>query len=263
MEHDSRPTTQQKPADDTYSRVDYRRMVAWPARIEREWPFLGRVLGTASSYRLLDLGCGTGEHSRFLATQGFDVVGIDSSPAMITKAREGGTQTGVRFIEGDIGALAELVEPGFGAAICLGNTLPHVQSRDALDRVLQGLRRVLLPGAPFLLQVLNYDRIFATRQRFLPLNFREDTRGEVVFLRLMDLRQDGTVVFTPSTLRYRPDADPPLEVVSSKSVTLHGWTRSELDAALADNEFASREHFGTVADVPYEADSPDLVIVAR
>jgi len=264
MERDSTtPVTPQQPADDAYSRVDYRRMIAWPARIEREWPFLESILGTAPNPRLLDLGCGTGEHSRFLAAKGFDVVGIDSSPAMIAKALDGGAQRGVRFIEGDIAVLGSLVEPGFGAAICLGNTLPHVQTPAALDHMLQDLRRVLSPDAPFLLQVLNYERIFATRQRFLPLNFREDAKGEVVFLRLMDPRQDGTVIFTPSTLRYRPDAEPPLEVVASKSVRLHGWTRPELDAALAGNGYASLMHFGTVADVPYDANSPDLVILAR
>ena len=116
MERDSTtPVTPQQTADDAYSRVDYRRMIAWPARIEREWPFLQSVLGTAPNRRLLDLGCGTGEHSRFLAAKGFDVVGIDSSPAMITKARDGGAQTGVRFIEGDIAALGESGRAGVSA----------------------------------------------------------------------------------------------------------------------------------------------------
>lgn len=41
-------------ADDPYSRVDYRRMVRWPERIEREWPFLRRALGSRG--RVLDLG---------------------------------------------------------------------------------------------------------------------------------------------------------------------------------------------------------------
>ena len=65
-------------ADDPYSRVDYRRLVAWPQRIEREWPFLERALGRSG--RVLDLGSGTGEHSRFLASKGFDVVGIAQRP---------------------------------------------------------------------------------------------------------------------------------------------------------------------------------------
>ena len=72
--------------DDPYSRVDYRRLIAWPERIEREWPFLQKTFGGGG--RLLDLGCGTGEHSRFLASKGFDVTGVDSSPAMIEKRPE-------------------------------------------------------------------------------------------------------------------------------------------------------------------------------
>jgi len=250
-------------SDDVYSRVDYRRFVAWPARIEREWPFLERILRAAQPKRLVDLGCGSGEHSRFLASKGFDVVGIDRSPAMVAKARESGPVDRVRFLEGDITEVGDLVEPPFGAAICLGNTLPHVQTRAALDRMLGGLRRLLAPEAPVLLQILNYDRIFASRQRVLPLNFREEGDEELVFLRLMTPRPDRTVIFTPSTLRYRPGGEPPLEVVTSKNVTLYGWTRTELDAALANAGFGAMDHFGTVGDVPYLDSSPDLVIVAR
>jgi 2-polyprenyl-3-methyl-5-hydroxy-6-metoxy-1,4-benzoquinol methylase len=84
--------------DDPYSRVDYRRFVAWPQRIEREWPFLQKVLGSAPSRRVLDLGCGTGEHARFLATKGFSVVGIDASESMLAKAREGSTPAGVELV---------------------------------------------------------------------------------------------------------------------------------------------------------------------
>ncbi|HSN85517.1 MAG TPA: class I SAM-dependent methyltransferase, partial [Thermoanaerobaculia bacterium] len=73
---------------DPYSRVDYRRMIAWPQRIEREWPFLERILATGPSRRVLDLGCGTGEHSRRMAAAGLAVVGVDASESMIEKARE-------------------------------------------------------------------------------------------------------------------------------------------------------------------------------
>lgn len=249
--------------DDPYSRVDYRRLIAWPQRIEREWPFLQRALGPPPG-RLLDLGCGTGEHSRFLASHGYDVTGIDASESMLEKAREGEASDRVRFLLGDIVEVEALVEGQFDGAICLGNTLPHVGGRQALDTLMRGLAARVRPSAPFLLQILNYEKIIATRQRYLPLNFRDDDDGEIVFLRLMDIGQDGAITFTPSTLRYRPDGDPPLEVVSSRNVRLHGWRQGEIEAALEAAGFTDRQLYGTVGDVPYlPRDSSDLVIVAR
>jgi glycine/sarcosine N-methyltransferase len=249
--------------DDPYSRVDYRRLVAWPERIEREWPFLERALG--QSGRVLDLGSGTGEHSRFLASKGFDVVGIDSSPAMLAKATDAPLPSNLRFLAGDITDVENLAAGTFDAAICLGNTLPHIRGHEALLRFASGLRRRLRLGAAFVLQVLNYDKVLDSGQRSLPLNFRKDEGdGDVVFLRLMTPRPDGTVIFTPSTLRYRPDGDPPLEVVATRNVELKAWRRQEIEDVLEAAGFARRQVFGTVGDVPFDpAQSPDTVIVAR
>ncbi len=249
--------------DDPYSRGDYRRLVAWPERIEREWPFLSRVLGPPG--RLLDLGSGTGEHSRLFASRGFTVVGIDSSPAMLAKATDTPLPPNLAFVEGDITEVERLTSGSFDAAICLGNTLPHVRSPRDLAGLLGGLRARLRAGAPLVLQVLNYEKLFSGGQRYLPLNFRrDDSEGEVVFLRLMTPRPDGSVAFTPTTLRYRPDGDPPIEVVATRTVELTGWRRAALEDALAQAGFASREVFGTIGDVAFDpAASPDLVIVAR
>lgn len=249
---------------DPYSRVDYRRMVAWPERIRREWPFLERLLLAAPSKRVVDLGCGTGEHARFFASQGFEVVAIDASPSMLEKARESAVPAGVTFIEGDIANVATLCEGSFGAAICLGNTLPHLHTADVLARLTRGLASRLLPGGLFIVQILNYDKILTTGQQVLPVNVRRGEGEHVVFLRLMDPRPDGMVIFTPSTLRYRPDSDPPLEVVVSRNVLLRGWTRADLEPLLDKAGFVDRRLYGTVGDEPYlPAESSDLVIVAR
>jgi SAM-dependent methyltransferase len=250
--------------DDPYSRVDYRRFVAWPARIEREWPFLSKVLGSAPSQRVLDLGCGTGEHARFLATRGFSVVGIDRSESLLAKARETEPAGEVEYVLGDIADVAALTSGTFGAAFCLGNTLPHLKDAATLTRLLTGLRGRLLPGGPVLIQVLNYERIIDQEQRFLPLNFQRDGDEEMVFLRLMQPRPDGTVIFTPSTLRYRPGGDPPLEVVASRNVLLRGWKGPELETALGAAGFKDQAVYGTMAEAAYNPErSNDFVIVAR
>ena len=83
---------------------------------------LERALGTGG--RVLDLGSGTGEHSRFLASKGFEVVGIDPSPAMLSKAGDAPLPSNLTFVEGDISDIEHLMSGLFDGAICLGNALP-------------------------------------------------------------------------------------------------------------------------------------------
>lgn len=249
---------------DTYSRFDYRRMIAWPARIEREWPFLQRFLEAGPSRRILDLGCGTGEHARFLAGRGFEVIGIDRSPRMIARACDRPLPGNLEFLEGDLGEIDQLTSGTFGGALCVGNTLPHLTSEEDLTRFLGALRRRLEPPAAIVVQILNYDRIVSTNQRFLPLNFRDDDDGEIVFLRLMTHHPDGMVSFFPSTLRLRPDADPPLHIESSRRVELKGWRVDELKAAFSQSGFNDIEAFGAFDGSPFAVEeSQDLILVAR
>ena len=225
---------------------------------------LSGSLNQGPSRRVLDLGCGTGEHSRFLADQGFDVVGVDLSPSMISTAGQRPLPDNLEFVEGHLAEIENLVEGDFGGAICLGNTLPHIRQADELQRMLDGLRRRLLPGAPLLIQLLNYERIFERQERYLPLNFRSDGEEEIVFLRLMELQEDGQVLFFPSTLRWRPGNDPPLEVKASKQVKLRGWRARDLEQPLVDSGFSEVRQFGDFSRGEFiPLDSRDLILLAR
>jgi SAM-dependent methyltransferase len=249
-------------AEDPWSRVDYRRLVRWPERIEREWPFLSVALAEARG-PIVDLGCGTGEHSRFLAAQGYDVIGIDRSPAMLARATETPLPSNLQFIEGDIADVAALVDRPVGGAICLGNALPHLDE-EHVTRLLGGLASRLVPDGPFVLQIVNYERVFGTGLRHLPLNILSGDDGETVFLRLMTPRPDGIVVFNPTTLRYVPEGDPPVRVVSTRTVHLHGWQRPEIEARLRAAGFDRLDVFGAMDRAPYAPlESQDLIVVAR
>lgn len=59
--------------------------------------FRAHVKGTTA----LDFGCGAGRSTRFLRKLGFETVGIDISPEMISKAREIDPQGDYRVIPGD------------------------------------------------------------------------------------------------------------------------------------------------------------------
>lgn len=248
--------------DDPYHRLDYRRVVAWPARIQREAPFLARHLPPAPG-PILDLGCGTGEHARYLHGQGYRVVGIDRSGAQIEAARDYATD-GLAFLAGDLTDPGLDPGVGFAGALCLGNALPSFED-DALDALLANLRRWLGPGAPLLMQILNYTGLRARNARHLPVNVRpdEEAGGEIVFLRLLDWRDDRHVRFLPSTLRI-PPGDAPVELRAARNVVMRTWEREELEARFATGGFAVAQWWGTITGDPFDpASSPDLVGVLR
>ena len=248
---------------DRFAAIDYAALIDWRSRLAREGPFLERALASAPSRRILDLGCGPGQHARLLASQGFDVVGVDASPSMLAQAGAAAAPS-VRFILGDLVDLEHLVGGTFGGAICLGNTLPSIRTRDGLSRLFSGLRARLLPGATFVLQVLNYEKIFATGQRHLPLTLRPADDGTLVFVRLMEPRPGGDLIFSPVVLRYRPDADPTVVLEASERIEVHGWTRRELEDLLEEAGFRDRECYGSVSFSPYVAgESSDVVMLAR
>ncbi len=255
-------------SDDRYAKIDYRSLIAWGPRLEREWPLLDEILRGAPSKSILDLGSGTGEHARFLAANGFDVTGVDSSPAMLEKSRAAaGEQPNLRFLAGDMRHLANVVEGRFGAAVCLGNALPHLSGEGDLRDLAAGLRRVLLPGAPFVAQIITYDRIEAKKERALPLTFLPDPNdpaATIIFLRTMEFLPDGRVIFMPTTLRQRPDRDEPLELVATQRVEIRGWRRAEIERTFREAGFASVEVFGSYQKGPFEAaESRDVILVAR
>ena len=73
-----------------------------------------RAIADAGAFhgRVLDVGCGTGEHASLAASLGFDTTGIDGAPLAIEKAQAKGREQGVdvRFVVGDVLELASFGE---------------------------------------------------------------------------------------------------------------------------------------------------------
>lgn len=249
---------------DPYSRVEYRRLIAWPERIRREWPLIDEVLGSGPSRRILELGCGPGQHARALVDGGYEVVGVDRSESMIESASEEPVPPELELVLGDMEEVDRLTTGSFGGALCLGNTLPHLEDEKRLRRFAAALAKVLEPGAPLLLQILNYDRIHDQGIRSLPLSFRPHDEGELVFLRLMDPLPDGRVRFYPSTLVLRPEQEPPLILERSREVLLRGWRRGQVEEIFRDAGLRPERALGSFEGEAFDpSTSHDLVLVAR
>lgn len=255
-------------AESPYSRLNYRRLIAWPERIRREWPFLENEIERAPERSVVDLGCGTGEHARHLASRGVRTLGIDRAEDQIAKARdfENEFDTGPTFAHGDLVRLGSLTSERFGLAICLGNVLPHLYDEE-LEATVRETASILAPGGRLLLQLLNYQRIAARLIRSLPVNVRDnpETGGEIAFVRLLRPDPDDRFIwFYPTTLALEPESERPVQLQAAKEVRLRAWKADELETRLTSGGFAIESLYGDMTGGEYQPhSSSDLVVTAR
>lgn len=113
------------------------------------------LLAAQADGPVLDVGCGPGQFTGFLASLGADASGIDLSPAMVGLARRAHPQ--LRF---DVGSMTELARPDASVAGVLAFwSLIHVPD-DEVPVALGHFRRVLRPGG---LLVIGYHVGAGTR----------------------------------------------------------------------------------------------------
>lgn len=103
------------------------------------------LLALTAPARVIDVGCGTGDHAAELARRGFDVTGIDADGAMLARARE--LHPEVRFVAADA-QLLDIAET-FDAAF--SNAALHWMTDQGA--ALHAIRGVLREGAPFVAEM--------------------------------------------------------------------------------------------------------------
>jgi len=93
---------------------------------------------------IIDVGCGTGEHAILFASRGYSVLGVDSAPLAVEKAKAKASQRGSKaeFLVADALHLAKLHRQ-FDVAIDSG--LFHVFSDSDREAYVGSLRAILRP----------------------------------------------------------------------------------------------------------------------
>ena len=126
-----------------------------------EEPVVRTVLDELPEGAVLDAACGTGRHAAYLRNSGREVVGVDSSPQMLARARERLPDTDLR--EGDLADLP--LEDGTMAGAVCALALSHLPD---MKPAIGELARVLRPGGrlvisnphPFATGVLGWRAVF-------------------------------------------------------------------------------------------------------
>lgn len=92
---------------------------------------------------IVDLGCGTGLITRQLARQGYRVIGVDPSAAMVEHGRHAPDGDRVEWI---VGGADEVGTPGADLAIMTGHVAQFFLTDDDWFAALAALHRALRPG---------------------------------------------------------------------------------------------------------------------
>lgn len=116
--------------------------------------------------RVLDLGAGLGVHAVPLTEMGWEVFAVDTSEALLAQLVR--REPRVHALHANLVQAAERVEGTFELIVCMGDTLTHLDSEDALDLALAGAASRLAPGGRLVLRFRDYvTRVRLGAERFL------------------------------------------------------------------------------------------------
>ena len=245
---------------------DYDRFVNWEARLTHELPFLEGLFEAGDVRRILDAACGSGQHAIALARRGYRVVGADLSAAMVSRARENAAAAGVdaAFVVAGLGELASITRPAgsddlFDAVLCLGNSLPHLLSAEAVAAALDDFADVLRPGGLLVVQNRNFDRVWARIDPFIGPQAHSEEQGEWLYVLFYDFHP-STLTFNMVRLVNRGEG----WVQDVESTELRPVFAGELAAGLRAAGFGQILQYGGYDRSPFHPDdSGDLLVVAR
>jgi SAM-dependent methyltransferase len=99
-------------------------------------------------HAVLDVACGTGEHARWLAAQGFAADGLDLDPSFVRIAAR--KHPAGRFVEAD---MSDFHLPSrYDAVVCLFSSIGYVRTLERVAKTLACCREHLVPGGVVLVE---------------------------------------------------------------------------------------------------------------
>ncbi|HQY87777.1 MAG TPA: class I SAM-dependent methyltransferase [Tepidisphaeraceae bacterium] len=137
-----------------------------------EGPAVRAALGELRDLHALDLGCGTGRHSLWLAANGARVTALDFSAGMMAEAKSKPGAGEIRFIEHDLHRPIPLESIAFDVVVS-GLVLEHINE---LDPFFHEIARVAKRNARVVISTLHPAMFFRGTQA----RFTDPESGELV-----------------------------------------------------------------------------------
>jgi 2-polyprenyl-3-methyl-5-hydroxy-6-metoxy-1,4-benzoquinol methylase len=218
-----------------------------PAQLQ----FVKSRAGELAGKQILDIGCAAGELAFQLAESGAKVTGIDLNEDLLGKAKTNKIHPNLHFQTGNMLDLATDFKPAqFDVVLCFGNTLVHLQTIELMRQMLTGVFTILKPGGCFLLQILNYDYIFAEQVSELPNIETENIR----FIRKYKFEENSPLIRFQTELILKKE-----EKSILNETLLLGLKSAELIELLKEAGFTEIELYSNFKQEPFSGKHLPLV----
>lgn len=140
---------------DVYEALEVEAYRDLPSEVDRIRNFATTYVDvrTQPSSKLLDVGCGTGNHISKL-TNTFSCVGVDVNRGVLKRAVLNAPEAS--FFQSDMASLP--ISGNFSVILCLASTINYIQNCDELPSVFEEFYSALEPGGVLLLEHAPYDQ---------------------------------------------------------------------------------------------------------
>lgn len=159
---------------------------------ERDCDFLESLFhkhGFQVPVSILDIGCGTGEHSIRLLERGHHVTGIDSSLQMLARAKSKAAERGLpgEFYNQDMRRIE--IDAIFDSAICLFGAFARLSTKGDFFQFFQGLKSHLKEGGLFVFDFINSKGVTSPHK-----DWRITRKDDLTLIKLDRSEMTGTVL---------------------------------------------------------------------
>jgi SAM-dependent methyltransferase len=215
---------------------------------------------------VLELGCGSGRVMLHLAREGFEVTGVDSSPAMLALARrrlalQKTIAPRITLREGNFTGLR--LGKTFPLILLAFNTFAHMTEPSDARAALETIAAHLAPGGQAALALPNPIPIYGDPPEGLVLerSFRDEARN-VTIQQFSSLRADRAAQLGHITWIYDEIDSAGTLTRTTVPMTLRYFFPNELSVLLEQAGLHLAHLWGDYDGSPFVEDSPVLIAVA-
>ena len=157
----------------------------WQATTHEQALILDKLFAESGFDRnahVLDCACGIGTQAIGVAALGYKVTASDISNVELQEAEERAAKNNVDilFKNADFCALSDTFSEKFDIIICMDNALPHMLSKEDLEKAVQSITSQLSDGGIFVASIRDYDALLADKPPYSPPYIHKTDKGQRV-----------------------------------------------------------------------------------